>query len=331
MALIVAAGLAFAAGAKEDTGIWQAKKPVQIIVPWGAGLSTDQVARVVAGELEDSLGQKIVIVNQPGAYGSVGTKNCLDAAHDGYTWTSGSAADLGAYKIRGLIDTTLDDWVLYLSVANVPVVSVHPDTPYQDFGQLLEAFKANPGQVPVATAGQLSAGHYAMVAIQKYTGIDYKHITYDSGNAAVNATVAGECEVVPQLAVEEAAMLAGGKLRALAVLDDKPLEIKGYGSIPSVTKWIPDFRPAPNYFGIWIPKDAPKEVLDTFAKLWDDVIKTSQKLKDYAAERGVVMDPSWGDEAKKKAMPYLQIIAWNLHETGKTVMSPADVGIKKPQ
>lgn len=330
IAMIVAAGLVFAGGAKEDTGMWQAKKPIQIIVPWGAGGSTDQVTRVVAGELEDSLGQKIVIVNQPGASGSVGTKNCFDATHDGYTWTSGAAADLGAYKIRGLIETTLDDWVLYLSVANVSVVSVNPDTPYQDFGQLLEAFKANPGQVPVATAGQLSAGHNAMVAIQKYTGIDYKHVTYDGGNPAVIATVAGECEVVPQLAVEEADMLAGGKLRALAVLDDKSLELKKYGTIPPITNWIPDFKPAPNYFGIWIPKDAPKEVLDTFGKLWDEVISTSQKLKDYAAERGAVMDPSWGDEAKKKAMPYLQIIAWNLHEAGKTVMSPADVGIAKP-
>jgi tripartite-type tricarboxylate transporter receptor subunit TctC len=330
ISLLGVAGLVYAGGKKEETGMWRPKKPIQIIVPWGAGGSTDQVTRVVAGELEDSLGQKIVIVNQPGASGSVGTKNCLDAPHDGYTWTSGAAADLGAYKIRGLIDTVMDDWVLYLNVANVSVISVHPDTPYKDFGDLLKAFKANPGKVPVATAGQLSAGHNAMVAIQKYTGIDYKHVTYDGGNPAVIATVAGECEVVPQLAVEEADMLAGGKLRALAVLDGKPLELKGYGSIPPVTKWIPDFRPAPNYFGIWIPKDAPKEVLDTFGKLWDEVIKTSQKLKDYAAERGAVMDPAWGEEARKKAMPYLQIIAWNLHEAGQTVMSPADVGIEKP-
>ncbi len=328
--LLFAASLLFAGGAKEEKGMWQPTKHITVIVPWGAGGSTDQVTRVVAGELEDGLGQKIVIVNQGGASGSVGTKGCLDAPHDGYTWTAGAAADLGAYKVRGLLETTLDDWVLYLNVANVSVISVHPDTPYQDFGDLLDAFKAKPGQIPVATAGQLSAGHNAMVAIQKYTGIKFKHMTYDGGNPAVVATVAGECEVVPQLAVEEADMLAGGKLRALAVLDDKPLELKGYGTIPPVTKWIPDFKPAPNYFGIWVPKDVPKEVIDTFGKLWDDVIKTSQKLKDYAAERGAVMDPAWGEEAKKKAMPYLQIIAWNLHEAGKTVISPEEIGIPKP-
>jgi tripartite-type tricarboxylate transporter receptor subunit TctC len=310
--------------------MWKPNKPIQIIVPWGAGGSTDQMTRVVAGELEDHLGQKIVVVNQPGASGSVGTKNALDAPHDGYTWAAGAAADLGAYKIRGLIDTTLGDWILYLSVANVSVMSVNADEPYKDFGQLLQAFKDKPGQIPVATAGQLSAGHNAMISIEKYTGIKYKHVTYDGGNPAVIATVAGECVAVPQLAVEEADMLAGGKLRALAVLDDKPLELEKYGSIPPITKWIPNFEPGPNYFGIWIPKDAPKEVIDTFGQLWDDVMKTSEALKKYAASRGAVFDPSWGAEAQKKAMPYLSIIAWNLQEAGQTVMSPAEVGIPKP-
>jgi tripartite-type tricarboxylate transporter receptor subunit TctC len=330
LVLFFAGALLFAGGEVEETGMWKPTKPIQIIVPWGAGGSTDQMTRVVAGDLEDSLGQKIVVVNQPGASGSVGTKNALDAAHDGYTWAAGAAADLGAYKIRGLIDTTLDDWVLYLTVANVSVMSVNADEPYQDFGELLQAFKDHPGQIPVATAGQLSAGHNAMIAIQKYTNIEYKHVTYDGGNPAVIATVAGECVAVPQLAVEEADMLAGGKLRALAVLDDKPLELEKYGSIPPITKWVPDFAPAPNYFGIWIPKDAPKEVIDTFGKLWDDVMKNSDALKKYAASRGAVFDPSWGDAAQKKAMPYLSIIAWNLQEAGQTVMSPSEVGIPKP-
>jgi tripartite-type tricarboxylate transporter receptor subunit TctC len=303
---------------------------ITIIVPWGAGGSTDQTVRVVAGELEAPLGQKIVVVNQPGASGSVGTKGALDAAHDGYTWASGAAADLGAYRVRGLLDTVLDDWVLFLSVANISVVSVNADTKYKDFGQLLQEFKNRPGQVPVATAGQLSAGHNAMLAIQKYTGIQYKHVTYDGGNPAVIATVAGETEVVPQLAVEEADMLAGGKLRALAVLDNKPFELSRYGTIPPITNWIPQFPSAPNYFGIWIPKDAPKEVIAAFGKAWDDVIKNSKALKDYAAQRGALFDPSWGDEAKKKVMPYLSIIAWNLQDAGQAKVSPDTVGIPKP-
>jgi tripartite-type tricarboxylate transporter receptor subunit TctC len=332
VALLALVAFAFISCAKkeEKAEMWTPTKPIQIIVPWGAGGSTDQMTRVVAGDLEEHLGQKIVVVNQPGASGSVGTKNAMDAAHDGYTWAAGAAADLGAYKVRGLIDSTLDDWVLYLTVANVSVMSVNADEPYQDFGELLQAFKDKPGDIPVATAGQLSAGHNSMIAIQKYTDLEYKHVTYDGGNPAVIATVAGECVAVPQLAVEQADMLAGGKLRALAVLDDKPLELEKYGSIEPITKWVPDFRPAPNYFGIWIPKDAPQEVIQAFGKLWDDVMENSEALKKYAASRGAVFDPSWGDEGKEKAMPYLSIIAWNLHEAGETVMSPAEVGIPQP-
>jgi tripartite-type tricarboxylate transporter receptor subunit TctC len=314
----------------EEGGAWKPTKPITIIVPWGAGGSTDQVTRVVAGELEGPLGQKVVIVNQPGASGSVGTKGALDAAHDGYTWAAGAAADLGAYKVKGLLDTTWDDWVLYLSVANVSVVAVNADSPYKDFAELLAAMKAKPGQIPVATAGQLSAGHNAMQAIVKYTGVQYKHVTYDGGNPAVIATVAGEAEVTTQLAVEEADMLKGGKLRALAVLDNKPLILKGYGEIPAVTKWIPDFKAAPNYFGIWIPKDAPKEVIDTFGDIWDTTIANSQALKDYANERGAVFDPYWGDEAVKAGMPYLQIIAWNHFDGGSAAISPDAIGIPKP-
>jgi tripartite-type tricarboxylate transporter receptor subunit TctC len=293
------AATVFASGKTEGKELpWKPTKPITVIVPWSAGGSTDQVTRVCAGVLEDHLGQKMVIVNQPGASGSVGTKSVLDAAHDGYTWASGAAGDLGGYKVLDFLDTTLDDWVLYLNVANVAVVAVNPDTPYQTFDDLLAAFKDNPGEVTVATAGQSSAGHNAIEAIRKFTKIEYKHVTYDGGNPAVIACVAGETQVVTQLAVEQADMLRGGKLRALAVLADTDLTIKGYDkTIPSIKKWIPDVETGANYFGIFLPADAPKEVIETFNILWDTVIKDNQKLKDYAADRGAIFDPSYGEVA----------------------------------
>ena len=81
--LVFAASLLLAGGKKEDTGIWQPTKPLTVIVSWPAGGSTDQMTRVVAGVLEDHLGQKIVVVNQPGASGSMGTKGVLDAPRGG--------------------------------------------------------------------------------------------------------------------------------------------------------------------------------------------------------------------------------------------------------
>ena len=132
---------------------WKPNKPVTIIVPWAAGGSTDQVTRITAGELEAALGQKVVVVNQPGASGSIGTKSALEAPKDGYTWTAGAAQDLGVYKVLGMLDTELADWHLFLTVANVSMVGVNPSAPYKDMGELLAAMKAKPDQITVATAG----------------------------------------------------------------------------------------------------------------------------------------------------------------------------------
>src|SRR5687767_10211042 len=103
---------------------WKPAKPINLIVPWAAGGSTDQVTRVTAAELEKVLGQKIIIVNQPGASGSIGSKNAWEAPRDGYTWAAGAAQDLGAYQALGMLDVPAKDWHLFLTVANISVVGV---------------------------------------------------------------------------------------------------------------------------------------------------------------------------------------------------------------
>jgi tripartite-type tricarboxylate transporter receptor subunit TctC len=330
--LLTLAALVFAEGSGEVVdGVWKPTKPVNVIVPWGAGGSTDQIIRLCAGILEPKLGQKIVVTNQGGASGSVGTKSVMDAPRDGYTWASGAAADLGTYKIQGMLDTVIGDWTLFLSVANISVISVNASSPYKTFDDLLQAFRAKPGQVAVATAGQSSAGHIAIETLKKYTGIQYKHVTYDGGNPAVIAVVSGEAEVVPQLAVEEADMLRAGKLRALAVLDSKPMTIKGLAEpIPPITNWIKDFKPGSNYFGIFLPKGTPDYVVSTVGKLWDEVIAKSPEIQTYALERGAVFAPSWGQEAQTRVFGYLQPVAWLYFEAGKAKISPDTVGIPKP-
>jgi tripartite-type tricarboxylate transporter receptor subunit TctC len=323
------AGLGLAASALAAE--WQPDKPITIIVPWAAGGSTDQVTRVVAGELEEPLGQTVVIVNQPGASGSVGTKNAWDAPHDGYTWAAGAASDLGTYPVLGMLDQTLADWRLYLDVANVSVVGVHPDTPWQDLGALLEALEAQGGDISVATAGLSSAGHNAMEALAQQTGVDYKHVTYDGGNPAVIATVAGETQVTTQLASEQAEMIRAGRIRPLAVIGTEPLELSGHGIIPPVTEWVPEISLATNYFGIWAPKDVPAEVFETMDRVWEETIKNSEALKQYAADRGALFTPYYGEDAHERAMGMVRQNAWLLFEAGKAKNSPADFGIEKPE
>ena len=326
MAAVIGVTLAGLAQAQQ----WKPTRPINLIVPWAAGGSTDQVTRVTAAELEKALGQTIVIINQPGASGSIGTKSALDAPKDGYTWAAGAAQDLGAYETLGSLKTRISDWHLFLNVANIQVIGVNPKTPYQSAKDLLDAMKARPGQISVATAGVTSAGHNAMELISKVNAVKYRHVTYDGGNPAVVATVAGEAEVTTQLAVEQADMIRGKRLRPLATVSDKPLELEGYGTIPPLSQTLPGFTAPANYFGIFIPKGVPDEVVKTVEKIWAENIVKSDALKKYAASRGALFAPLYGDAAQKAVFPAVQANAWLLFEGGKAKVSPDTVGIPKP-
>jgi len=309
---------------------WKPVRPINLIVPWAAGGSTDQVTRLAASEMERALGQTIVIVNQPGASGAIGTKSAFDAPRDGYTWTAGAAQDLGTYETLGTLKARITDWHLFLNVANIQVIGVNPKTPYHNAKELLDAMKANPGKISVATAGVTSAGHNAMELIAKVTGVKYRHVTYDGGNPAVVATVSGEADVTTQLAVEQADMIRGKRLRPLATVSDKPLEIEGYGVIPPLSQTLPGFTAPANYFGIFIPKGVPDEVIKTVEKIWTENVAKSEALKKYAVSRGALFAPQYGEAAQKAVFPAIQANAWLLFDGGKAKVSPDTVGIPKP-
>ena len=298
-------------------------------MPWSAGGATDQVTRLAAAELEPALGQKIVVVNQPGGAGSIGTKNAMEAPKDGYTWTAGAAKQLGTYPLLGMLNSKVDDFHLYLSVTNVSIVSVNPNTPYQSLKQLLDDMKARPGQVKVATAGNTSSGHFAMEAISKAAGVKYRHVTYDGGNPAVVATVGGECELTTQLAVEQTEMIKGKRLRPLAVVADQPLTIEGFGTIQPITQMLANFPRITTAFGIFIPKGVPAEVAATMEKLWAERIARSDKIRQYAQQKGALFTPSSGKQAYDLVWPTVVEDAYMLQEAGMAKVPLESIGIRR--
>jgi tripartite-type tricarboxylate transporter receptor subunit TctC len=169
-----------------------------------------------------------------------------------------------------------------------------------------------------------------MDQIVKATGVKYKEVSYDGGNPAVVATVSGEADLTTQLAVEQADMIRGKRLRPLASVSDKPLELEGYGVIPPLSKTIPGFSAPTNYFGIFIPKGVPDNVIKTVEHIWATTIANSPALKKYATSRGALFNPLYGDAAQKAVFPAVQANVWNLYNGGKTKVSPDTVGIPKP-
>jgi tripartite-type tricarboxylate transporter receptor subunit TctC len=210
------------------------------------------------------------------------------------------------------------------------VIGVNPQRPWKNAKELLDDMKARPGQISVATAGVTSAGHNAMDFIVKATGVKYKEVSYDGGNPAVVATVSGEADLTTQLAVEQADMIRGKRLRPLATVSDKPIELEGYGTIPPLSQTVPGFNAPANYFGIFIPNGVPDDVVKTVEKIWTENIAKSEALKKYATSRGALFNPLSGDAAQKAVFPAVQANAWNLFNNGKAKVSPDTVGIPKP-
>ncbi|MBU8537291.1 tripartite tricarboxylate transporter substrate binding protein [Roseomonas tokyonensis] len=328
--LLAATGMGLAAPRLgRAQGSWRPDRPVTIIVPWAAGGSTDQMARIVAAELEAALGQRFVVVNQPGASGSIGTRNALEAAKDGMTWAAGAAVDVGCYKVLGLLDTELKDWNLYFAVANVNVLVANPSANIRDFGAAMEAFRSRGASLSVATAGVSSAGHNMMEAIRAASQVQYRHATYDGGNPAMIATVGGETQMGAVLLVEAAEMIRARRLIPLAVQSEQAVTLQGVGEIPSIRRWLPNV-PAPlNYFGIWTPKGVPENVIATMNQVWQEKIANSQRLKTYANERAAVFAPLYGQQAYDEAWKMVRQTAWLYFDGGKARVSPDTLGIAR--
>lgn len=316
--------LAFAGAAAAE---WKPDGPINIIVPWGAGGSTDQITRVTAPIIAEELGVNVVVVNQPGASGAIGTQEVLNKPRDGLTWTANAIANNATYSVSGLLEgTDIDDWHIYLSVANAPLISVPADSEFQDFGQLLAAFKERGAEITVATAGVTSSGGTAIAGLAQAGGFDYRMVAYDGGGPAAIATAAGEAMVTTQLAVEQTELVRGGRLRALAVMSDQPLIVEGVDPIPPVTEWL-DIPLAPDYFGIFIPRGVPDEVIAEMDRIWAEKVMTSEAIKTYAETFGAVFAPSFGDDARAQAMPIVIHEACSSVERGEAVNPPSSIGI----
>jgi hypothetical protein len=113
----------------------------------------------------------------------------------------------------------------------------------------------------------------------------------------------------------------------LAVLSDKPLAIEGVDPIPPITQWLPDLPIAPDYFGIFIPRGVPDEVIATIDRIWAEKVATSDELRTYAETFGAVFAPSHGAEARALAMPVVILEACSSVERGEAVKDPSTIGI----
>ena len=311
-------------------GEWKPTKPITAIVPWPAGGATDLTVRILASQMEKVLGQRISVVNTPGASGAIGMQNAYDAPKDGYTWTGNADVSIVNYPVLDLMKITHRDWIHWYALMTPNIIATTADYPAKDVADLVRIMKEKPGQVAVASAGVGSSGHLALEVFKSATGAVPRHVPYAGGNPAVIATISGESNVVMQLSMEEADMIRAKKLKPLANSSSRTLVISGYGEVPPITKWFPNFPSIGSHFGIMTAKGTPSEVAAAISKAFDVAAK-SEALKKFADEKAVFLVNLKEGEAMTMLEQAASVITWSLFDNGAAKISPAQFNIAKPK
>jgi len=255
------AGLATAAAA--DT---YPSRPITMIVPFGAGGPTDALARILAQRMSQSLGQQVLIENVTGASGTIGIGRVARAAPDGYTLVIGNWA---SHVVNSAIFKTPFDYVAdFEPVArlsgNPYIIVGKNDLPAKTLPELIAWLKANPGKATEGTGGAGSGQHVGGVYFQKVTGTSFVFVPYKAGSSDVmRDVVAGHIDLSIDQAISALPYIRQGQLRAFAVADSKRLA--SAPDIPTV-----DEAGAPGvhviaWFGMWMPKGTPKDVIAKFS------------------------------------------------------------------
>lgn len=217
LASLIALGLAGASFAQAPA--WPTR-PVNIVVPFPAGGSTDILARLLAKKLGEATGQSFVVENKAGANGNLGAAAVVNAPADGYTLLFTTTGPLVFNKF--IYKTTpfepARDFTPIVKVAEIPLlVAVHPSLPAMTLTEFVAYAKKNPGKVNYSTAGNGSMGHLTAELLQRRAGIQMTHVPYKGSAPALNDLVAGVVSASFDLAPTYAQYVQGGKVRALAV------------------------------------------------------------------------------------------------------------------
>ncbi len=194
-------------------------RPVNVVVPWPAGGSTDSLVRVIAQQMSNASGQGFVVENRTGATGTVGHAYVARARGDGYTLLVGTNS---TYAIAPHLMASLpyDDAALapISLLATTPQMLVaHPAQPFSDFQGLLAYARANPGRLSFASSGNGGTSHLATELLMQMAGIELLHVPYRGGAPAAQAQLAGEVQVTFVDAITAIPHLRAGTMRPMGV------------------------------------------------------------------------------------------------------------------
>jgi tripartite-type tricarboxylate transporter receptor subunit TctC len=221
---------------------------------------------LTAERLQSTLKQNFIVENQTGAGGTAAPERVARAAIDGYTLMSTPIFQLTTAKYAH--NVTFDenkDFKPISAVASAPfVITVGAAFPANTLAEFIAYVKANQGKLTFGSAGAGSTTHVAAVVVLKAAGLDMVHVPYRGVAPAFTDLLAGHIAMVAASPVELKPYLESGKVKLLAVVDNKPSpHLPG---VPPVTDTLKDCPPAVTYNGLLGPANLPQEIVDTLSR-----------------------------------------------------------------
>ncbi|MFZ1061767.1 MAG: tripartite tricarboxylate transporter substrate binding protein [Candidatus Rokuibacteriota bacterium] len=274
-------------------------RPVQLMVAYPAGGSTDVGARIVAAIAEKELGQPIVVANKGGAGGQVGWTEMARQKPDGYyigfinlPATNTVILDPERKAIFGI-----DAFVPIINqVLDPGVIWVRADSPYKTLKDVIEAAKKSPGKLSAATTGILSDDHLAILMVEEAAGVQLRIVHFEGGAPQMTAILGGHVEVAFDNVGSIVKRVKSGELRALAVMDtarskflpDVPTTVDlGYPTVISSSTR-----------GIAGPKGIPEPVIRKLQAVLKKAMENPEHVKKME-EAGLGIKVMIGDEYAK--------------------------------
>jgi tripartite-type tricarboxylate transporter receptor subunit TctC len=260
-------------------------KPIRILVGYSAGGAVDLIARSIAQQLQQTLGQSVIVENKPGAGSNIATRSMIDAPADGYTLMMAAnavAANVSLFQ-PAPFDLAADIAAISL-VGRVPVViAVASNSEFDTLAKLIAAAQRKPQTVTYGSPGNGATPHLAVELFERAAGIQLTHVPYKGGTQAITDTIGGQVNAVAVNALEVQPHVKSGRLKVLAVMSKTRTPLMA--DVPTIAESGFAGFEAAVWYGLIAPSATPKPII---ARLHAEVQKAleSQEVKNRLQSSG---------------------------------------------
>jgi tripartite-type tricarboxylate transporter receptor subunit TctC len=289
----------------------QPAKAVKLIVPFPAGGTADVLPRILAEKVRNAYPAGIVVENRSGAGGNIGAEFVARADADGTTFLASPPGPVAInhhlYKSLSFDPTK---WVPVTIVATVPnVLAVSNKVPAKTLDEFIAYLKANPGKVSYASQGNGSTSHLTAAMFMQLTGTQMIHVPYKGTAPALVDLVGGNVDVFFDNISSSAQFHTGGKLRVLAVADDR--RSPALPQVPTFAEAKLPAMKAVTFFSVVAPPGTPKEAVDYMQKTFAEALAAPdvrQKFLEQGAAPGGITPEQTGRFIREESERWSAVI-----------------------